>query len=86
MALVGEGKYPEAVVPLGNSPQFASMKSEIANTVLSGLIALQKNNNANASTGEIILNIDGERLARLIMPKIDSENKRKGVAIQLREV
>ena len=30
LALVGEGKYEEAVVPLGNSPQFKAMKQSIA--------------------------------------------------------
>lgn len=33
MALVGEGSYNEVVMPLGNSPQFASMKQEIATEV-----------------------------------------------------
>jgi hypothetical protein len=33
MALVGEGHYPEAVVPLGRSPQFRSMKEDIAAAV-----------------------------------------------------
>lgn len=37
LALVGEGKYDEAVIPLGSSPQFTSMKEEIASAVISSL-------------------------------------------------
>lgn len=33
LAMIGEGRYDEGVVPLGNSPQFANMKQEIANAV-----------------------------------------------------
>ena len=32
-AVVGEGRYNEAVIPLGQSPQFRSMKQEIADEV-----------------------------------------------------
>ena len=37
VAMVGEGRYPEAVMPLGNSPEFADMKQDITNAVLAGL-------------------------------------------------
>ncbi len=78
MALVGEGRYPEAVVPLGDSPQFAGMKTEIANAVLQGIAAMQ----GNGGNGEIVLNLDGELFARAIIPKIDRENRRRGCKIQ----
>ena len=64
MALVGEGRYPEAVVPLGESPQFANMKADIANAVIQGMNA----NNAMRSIGKqknliLQLNIDGRQFA-----------------------
>lgn len=34
VALVGEGRYEEAIVPLGNSPQFATMKADIAQAII----------------------------------------------------
>lgn len=37
IAMVGEGKYNEAIVPLGNSPEFSDMKQDITNAVLAGL-------------------------------------------------
>ncbi len=33
LSLIGEGRYSEAVVPLGSSPQFRSMKEDIASRV-----------------------------------------------------
>lgn len=33
MAMVGEGKYPEAILPLGNSPQLAELVDRIAEAV-----------------------------------------------------
>ena len=45
VATVGEGKYDEAVVPLGNSPQFANMKSDIAEAVVAGLTGAKIGNN-----------------------------------------
>lgn len=33
IAEIGEGRYSEAIVPLGNSPQFAEMKQDIASAV-----------------------------------------------------
>ena len=79
MALVGEGRYSEAVVPLGDSPQFASMKTDIANAVLQGLTAVQS---GGGGCGEIILDLDGEVLARAVLPKIEKENRRRGCKIQ----
>lgn len=38
-ALVGEGRYREAIIPLGNSAEFASMKRDITSAVLAGLSA-----------------------------------------------
>lgn len=37
VAMVGEGKYQEVIMPLGNSPEFSAMKEDITNAVLAGL-------------------------------------------------
>lgn len=37
VAMVGEGRYPETVIPLGSSPEFSAMKEDITNAVLAGL-------------------------------------------------
>ena len=77
VAMVGEGRYPEAVVPLGGSPQFASMKSDIANAVLQGIMALNgRGGGRGNSATEIVLNVDGTKLARAVLPGIEKERSR----------
>ena len=61
-ALVGEGRYPEAVLPLGDSPQFAEMKAEIARAVVQGL-AFAGQYDANKPI-EVVVNIDSREIAR----------------------
>ena len=87
LTLVGEGRYPEAVVPLGNSPQFSSMKEDIANAVLQGMgVAMSKRGSTSSRPGEIVLNIDGTRLARVMLPNLAGEQKRMGYNVTVREV
>lgn len=85
VAMVGEGRYPEAVVPLGNSPQFTSMKNDIAAAVVQGVLSLGATGSHGANTPtEIVLNIDGDKLARTIIPAIERENRRRGFSMQIR--
>ena len=78
VALVGEGRYPEAVVPLGSSPQFANMKAEIAAAVVQGIAALGGGRGKSGGTVEVVLNIDGDKFARAILPAMEKEYRRKG--------
>lgn len=77
IALVGEGRYPEAVVPLGDSPQFTNMKSDIASTVAEFISGMQQSN--NAQIGDIVINIDGREFARAQFNNFKSEAQRRGV-------
>ena len=45
VAMVGEGKYQEVIMPLGNSPEFSAMKEDITNAVLAGLSVQGGKNN-----------------------------------------
>ena len=86
-AMIGEGKYDEAVIPLGNSPQFNSMKEDIADAVIQGMSSIMGRQAAVAGgPSEIVLNIDGSRLARIMLPNLESEQKRVGYKPILREV
>lgn len=78
LAMVGEGKYPEAVVPLGQSPQFTSMKQGIAEEVVS-LIG-PRNNTRNDRP--VILNIDGQTLARALWPDLINTQYQVGVKLK----
>lgn len=78
MALIGEGKYDEAVLPLGNSPQMRNLKDDIANAVIQGLFAVKQTGSGQGKTSaeEIVLSIDGQKLARILLPRLLSEQKK----------
>lgn len=77
-ALIGEGKYNEAVVPLGNSPQFQSMKEGIAGEVINRIYSPSNSSNNNRP---IILNINGKELARTILPDLQQAVPQTGVRL-----
>jgi hypothetical protein len=87
LALVGEGRYPEAVVPLGNSPQFNSMKEDIANAVLQGLAGISSvKKSSKRQPSEVAINIDGVKLARVLLPQTINEQRRTSRYATLRGV
>jgi len=77
VALVGEGRYPEAVVPLGSSPQFRDMKQDIATAVIQGLAFMDRKKAVESK--EVVLNLDGTRFGRAIIAQINQEYRRKGM-------
>lgn len=80
VAMIGEGRYDEAVVPLGNSPQFKSMKESIADEVANRVIG-----RSSPSAGEqkyIILNVNGREFARAILPDMATVAPQVGVKIK----
>lgn len=78
IALLGEGHYPEAVVPLGQSPQFTSMKQGIAEEVVS----LMGPRNSAKNDRPVILNIDGRTLARALWPDLINTQYQVGVKLK----
>lgn len=78
VAMVGEGKYPEAVVPLGQSPQFESMKQGIAEEVVS----LMGPRNSAKNDRPVVLNIDGRTLARALWPDLINTQYQVGVKLK----
>lgn len=80
VALIGEGKYREAVVPLGNSPQFKGMQESIADTVT--LKLEQQNRPSSQRSGTpIILQINGKDIARAILPDLGITRPQTGVRL-----
>ena len=87
VALVGEGQYPEAVVPLGDSPQFGEMKADIANAVVQAMRIGSGTSSSSSRSGEqVVLNIDGKTFARLILPQLRKEGYRHGYDIAMKGV
>lgn len=66
---------PQAMVGTGSS-----QSGDMVNGLLQGLAAM--NGMGGGDKGEIVLNIDGQTFARLIMPKLNKEYKRNGIIIQ----
>lgn len=67
---------PNAIVNSGTNPS-----GDMINGLLQSLIAMNNMNN-NVTKDEIVLNIDGQTFARLIMPKLKKEYKRNGIILR----
>lgn len=76
LAVIGEGKYDEAVVPLGNSPQFKEMKESIADTVVA------RNSGSGNSNQPVVFNMDGRTLARALWPRLVETQNQVGVKLR----
>ena len=77
--LVGEGRYSEAVIPLGSSPQFRSMKDDIAESVAS---KIGTNNTGNVTVKVYI----GEKDFKQYTYKVVSEENRRVSGISLEKL
>ena len=77
LANIGEGKYNEAVIPLGQSPQFRSMKEDIAQAVIDALNANKGGGNDGVSGQygkiEVDLSFGGIPLAKKLI-ELQDEN------------
>ena len=76
LAMVGEGRGPEAIAPLDRLQSFIT--AAVMDTI--------KANGGMQTGGDVILNIDGRRLARIVKPYLDNENKRIGTNVRLNTI
>lgn len=83
VAMIGEGRYNEAVVPLGNSPQFSEMKEDIAAAVARKISPTPTYSFGQPSGGQtpVVLRIDGRDLARALLPYIGYVQPQTGVKL-----
>ena len=91
LALIGEGAYDEAVVPLGNSPQFRAMRQGIAHETAQQLyrgygfggVASSPSVRAGGSQGRpLVLELNGKEVARGILPDIAYTQNQTGVQLR----
>lgn len=82
LALIGEGQYDEAVIPLGQSPQFTSMKQGIAEEVAGMISSNGRGRGSTANDRPVILNIDGKTLARAMWPNLINTQYQVGVKLK----
>ena len=69
------GSPNRAMVGTGTSPN-----GELLNGLLQAMTSMGGMN--NTESGEVVLEIDGQRFARLIMPKLNKEYRRNGIVLQ----
>ena len=69
------GSPNRAMVGTGTSPN-----GELLNGLLQAMTTM--GGMSNNESGEVILDIDGQRFARLIMPKLNKEYRRNGIVLQ----
>lgn len=81
VALIGEGRYNEAVVPLGNSPQFRNMQDAIAEQVTFRLGQQSSRATSSRSNTPVILQINGKDIARAILPDLGLTRPQTGVKL-----
>jgi len=74
-ALIGEGAYDEAVIPLGGS-KFDMLINGIGNAVTQALQTTNQNNKSNSNSINLI--IDGKEIAKILAPLLSKENNRVG--------
>lgn len=83
VAMIGEGRYDEAVVPLGNSPQFRAMKEDISAGVARKLSQTptypSDQLRARSANTPVVLQIDGRELARALLPYLGYTQAQTGV-------
>ena len=80
LAMIGEAG-PEAVVPLGRSGVTDDMATSIAEAVYGAIRDAFRSVQAEQSASgqrEVVLNIDGQRIARAIIPPLVREGQRAG--------
>lgn len=75
LAMVGEGRYEEAVIPLGQSPQFTSMKRDIAEAVAELMTG------QDSGDMEVNLIVDGERFGKVAIKNINKLQRKSGTTL-----
>jgi phage-related protein len=81
LAMIGDNPGGQEVV----SP-LSDLKDMIASAVGTAVMQANQFNNSGGNSGDVILNLDGRTLARLIKPYLDQENKRVGNNVRLSSV
>ena len=86
-SVIGVGESgTEAVVPLENTSFVDKIASAIGTSVLGALQFTQHGGGGSSSSGEVVVQIDSTKLARVMIPALDKEKSRIGNSAILRGV
>jgi phage-related protein len=86
LAMIGERHKKEAVVPLENTAFVDKLAAAVANAVLAAMQFMGGQGQDSSEGRELILEIDGVKLARILLPKTDAELRRRGARSILQPV
>lgn len=78
LAMIGERHKKEAVVPLENTAFVDKLAAAVANAVLAAMQFSGGQEPSTSESKELIIEIDGVKLARVLLPKTDAELRRRG--------
>src|SRR5690606_3740557 len=84
IALMGEKRRREAVIPLERDNVIAD---SVGDAVFNAMLMAQRMQTVGGQSSvsrEVVLRIDGQAFARLILPNLISEGQRRGVDVVLR--
>lgn len=76
-AMIGEGSYNEAVIPLDNSPQFASMKNDIAQAVADALNGQEQGNT------QVNIYLDDTMVGQALINTINRTSRLTGKTVEV---
>jgi len=86
-SVIGVGESgTEAVVPLENTAFVDKIASAIGTSVLGALQFTQQGGGGSSGSGEVVVQIDSTKLARVMIPALDKEKSRIGNSAILRGV
>ena len=86
LAMIGEKRKKEAVVPLEDTSFVDKLAEAVANAVLAAMQFMGGQGQDSSEGRELILEIDGVKLARILLPKTDAELRRRGARSILQPV
>ncbi len=86
LAMIGEKRKKEAVVPLEDTSFVDKLAAAVASAVLAAMQFSAGSGQDDSGSREIVIEIDGTKLARVLLPKTDSELQRLGARSILQPV
>lgn len=78
LAMIGEKRKKEAVVPLEDTSFVDKLAEAVANAVLAAMQFSGGQEPSTSESKELIIEIDGVKLARVLLPKTNAELRRRG--------
>lgn len=80
LAMIGE-RGKEAVVPLENTAFVDTLASAVGSAVMAAMQMMGQNSSGSSESGDIVIQVEGTTIARVINPYLEREQQRLGSTI-----